>query len=111
EPASPEQSREEKMTQKNESGETQALDRRNLLRLGATAAAAAAGVSGLAAPAIGQSPRRLRYGHMVPPGAVYHEAIKRFGDELAALSSNKFRLQIFPSSQLGPISEMLQSVQ
>lgn len=83
------------------------INRRDALKL----AAAAAGTVGLAAPAIGQSTVRLRFGHMVPANTVYHEAIKRFGDELAALSSKKFNLQIFPSSQLGPISEMLQSVQ
>jgi C4-dicarboxylate-binding protein DctP len=86
------------------------IRRRDLLGL-AAGAAAGAGALAIASPAIGQSPKRLRFGHMVPPNAVYHEAIKRFGDELASLSSNKFRLQIFPSSQLGPISEMLQSVQ
>lgn len=87
------------------------ISRRNVLQLAAAGAASATGMLGIPAPAIGQSPRRLRFGHMVPPGAVYHEAIKRFGDELAALSSNKLQLQIFPSSQLGPVSEMLQSVQ
>ena len=34
-----------------------------------------------------------------------------FGDELAKLSGNKFKLEIFPSSQLGSIAEMMQSVQ
>ncbi len=84
------------------------IGRRDALKLGA---AAGAGLLGLSMPAIGQSPRRLRFGHTAPPNAVYSEAIKRFGDELARLSSNKLRLQGFPSSQLGPISEMLQSVQ
>jgi C4-dicarboxylate-binding protein DctP len=100
------------MTRKTTTGIGKALRRRDALKLAAAAGAAAGtGLFGLAAPAIGQSPQRLRFGHMVPANTVYHEAIKRFGDELASLSSKKYQLQIFPSSQLGPISEMLQSVQ
>jgi C4-dicarboxylate-binding protein DctP len=85
------------------------VSRRDAMKLMA-AAGAAAGTVGLAAPAIAQSPRTLRFGHMVPATTVYNQAIQKFGDELAKLSGNKFKLQIFPSSQLGPISEMLQSV-
>ena len=96
------------MIQDKSRGSAGRARRRDVFKL---AAGAGAGLLGLAAPAIGQSSRRLRFGHMVPTNAVYHEAIRRFGDELAKLSSNKFTLQIFPSSQLGPISEMLQSVQ
>ncbi|TCR63994.1 TRAP transporter substrate-binding protein [Bosea sp. BK604] len=99
------------MTQKT-TPRTKGIRRRDALKLAAAAGAAgAAGALGITSPAIGQSPVRLRFGHMVPANTVYHQAIQRFGDELAALSSNKYRLQIFPSSQLGPISEMLQSVQ
>lgn len=86
------------------------IGRRDALKLIAAGASVAAGIGGLAAPAIAQSARTLRYGHMVPTTTVYHEAITIFGNELAALSGNKLKLSIFPSSQLGPISEMLQSV-
>ncbi|MEJ8571538.1 TRAP transporter substrate-binding protein [Microbaculum marinum] len=89
-----------------------AMHRRDALKLiSAAGVAGAAGSFGLAAPAIGQSSRTLKFGHMVPTKTVYHQAIQMFGDELSKLSDGKLKLQIFPSSQLGPISEMLQSVQ
>lgn len=88
------------------------IRRRDVLKLTATAGVAgAAGALGFGMPAIAASTRTLRFGHMVPTNTVYHKAIRKFGDELAKLSNNKLKLDIFPSSQLGPISEMLQSVQ
>lgn len=86
------------------------IRRRDALKF-ISAAGIAAGTVGLTAPAIAQSPRTLRYGHMIPADTVYHNAIAMFGDELSKLSGGKLKLEIFPSSQLGPISEMLQSVQ
>jgi len=79
--------------------------------MAAAGALGAAGSMGLAAPAIGQAARSLRWGHMIPASTIYHQAIQIFGDELNKLSSGKFKLDIFPSSQLGGIAEMLQSVQ
>jgi tripartite ATP-independent transporter DctP family solute receptor len=100
------------MKKKSRKAKSNGVSRRDALMLMATAGVAgAAGTFGLAAPAIAQATRTLRFGHMVPAKTVYHKAIQMFGDELAKLSNNKFKLEIFPSSQLGPISEMLQSVQ
>jgi len=83
--------------------------RRDFLKMSvATGGAAALGVS---APVIGQSPKTLRFGHMLPTDQIHHKAIVVFADEIAKLSSGKIKVEIFPSSQLGTISEMLQSVQ
>ena len=83
------------------------LGRRNVLAstlaMGATA--------GLAAPAIAQRARVLRYGSMLPADSIYHRACVMFGDELAKLSSGKLKVEVYPDSQLGTIPEMLSSVQ
>ena len=87
------------------------LRRRDFLKLSlATGGAAALGM-GLAAPAIGQQVKTIRFGHMLPTDQIHHKAIQVFADEIAKLSSNKIKVEIFPSSQLGTIAEMLQSVQ
>ena len=82
------------------------LGRRNVL----VSTLAAAGV-GIAAPAIGQRARGLRYGSMLPADSSYHRACVMFGDELAKLSSGKLKVEVYPDSQLGTIPEMLSSVQ
>ncbi len=71
--------------------------RRNVL-----ASAAAAAATGLAAPAIGQRVRALRYGRMPPADSIYHRACVMFGDELAKLSSGKLKVEVYPDSQ--PVS-------
>jgi len=78
------------------------LSRRGALALAGTA---------LAAPAIAQKARVLRYGHMLPADSIYHRAIVLFGDELAKLSGGQIKLQVFPDSQLGTIPEMMSAVQ
>ncbi len=85
--------------------------RREFLKMSLAAGGAAALGMGLSAPAIGQQARTIRFGHMLPTDQIHHKAIVMFGDELAKLSSNKMKVEIFPSSQLGSIPEMLQSVQ
>lgn len=83
--------------------------RRDFLKMSlATGGVAALGTS---APVIGQSPKTIRFGHMLPTDQIHHKAIVVFADEIARLSGNKIKVEIFPSSQLGTISEMLQSVQ
>jgi deoxyinosine 3'endonuclease (endonuclease V) len=61
----------------------------------AAGGAAALGMA-LAAPAIGQTTRTIRFGHMLPTDQIHHKAIVMFGDELAKLSSNS--KQIFVHS-------------
>ena len=84
--------------------------RRDFLRMSLASGAAALGM-GMSAPVIGQSTKTIRFGHMLPTDQIHHKAILVFADEIAKLSSNKIKVEIFPSSQLGTIPEMLQSVQ
>ncbi len=90
---------------------TQGMKRREFLKTSAASAAAAMLGGGFAAPAIGQPVKTLRFGHMLPTTQTQSRGIQMFADELAKLSSNKIKVQIFPSSQLGSITEMMQSVQ
>jgi C4-dicarboxylate-binding protein DctP len=84
--------------------------RREFLKKSLAVGAATLG-AGLGAPAIGQQTRTIRFGHMLPTDQIHHKAVAMFGDELAKLSGGKMKVEIFPSSQLGSIPEMLQSVQ
>jgi C4-dicarboxylate-binding protein DctP len=79
--------------------------RRNFLKLAAAATGAAS--LGATGPALGQRARTLRFGHMLPTETVYHKAILMFADEASKLSSGKIKIEIYPSSQLGTIPEML----
>lgn len=78
------------------------------------AIALAAGTAGtLAMPAVvrAQATKVLRFGSPTPPGSTYNNAMQTFADELARLSDNKLKVQLFPNSQLGSIKDMLQQVQ
>ena len=79
--------------------------RRDVLKL----AAAGAGMAslGVAAPAIAQRARTLRFGHMLAADTAYHQAIQMFADEAGKLSAGKIKIEIYPASQLGTIAEML----
>ena len=83
------------------------VNRRQFIK--AVGAAGAAGMLGGAAHA--QATKTLKFGHMLPTDQVHHKAIALFGEELGKLSKNTIKLDIFPSSQMGSIPEMLQSVQ
>jgi tripartite ATP-independent transporter DctP family solute receptor len=80
------------------------LGRRSLIT--STVAAAA-----LARPAIAQRAHVLRYGSMLPANSIYHRACVMFGEELTKLSSGKYKIEVYPDSQLGTIPEMLSAVQ
>ena len=82
------------------------LGRRTFLTLAGGAAAA-----GLAAPALAQRARVLRFGSMMPADTIYHKACVMFADELAKLSSQKLKVEVYPASQLGSIAEMLSATQ
>ena len=97
------------MRNEKSTGSTAAVARRDFIKL--SAATGAVATLGLSAPAIAQAPKALRFGHMLPADSIYHKAIVLFGQEVAKLSSGKIKVDIFPSSQLGPIAEMMQSVQ
>lgn len=97
------------MKNRKSTGSMAGVARRDFIRY--TAATGAVASLGLGAPAIAQAPKALRFGHMLPADSIYHKAIVLFGQEVAKLSSGKIKVDIFPSSQLGPIAEMMQSVQ
>ena len=87
------------------------IKRRQFIKASLATGAAFALGGGLAAPAIGQSVKTLRFGHMLPNTQTQSRAIQMFADELGKMSSGKIKVEIFPSSQLGSITEMMQSVQ
>src|SRR3569832_820341 len=96
----------------DDSRDASRIDRRSFLKPSVTlATAGAAGALGMPAIVRAQAPKTLKFGHMLPPDQVHHKAIALFGDELAKLSGGKMKMDIFPSSQMGSIAEMLQSVQ
>jgi len=73
--------------------------------LGLTAAAA------LAAPAIGQRARVLRFGTPVPADTTYHQALLMFAEDVGKMSGGKIKVEAYPAGQLGTIKEMLTNVQ
>ena len=81
------------------------IDRRDFLKIGA------AGAATLGLPSVGraQQPRTraMRFGHMLPQETVYHKAIVMFAEETNKLSGGKMKIDVYPSSQLGSIPEML----
>jgi C4-dicarboxylate-binding protein DctP len=85
-------------------------NRRTFLKLAAALGATSALAGSPATHAQG-SVKTLKFGHMLPPDQLHHKALVRFGEELARLSGNTIKLVIFPSSQMGSLAEMLQSVQ
>ena len=64
-----------------------------------------------APPAIGQAPKTLRFGHMLPPTRCTTRRSRCSATSSPSCRANKFKVEIFPSSQMGSIAEMLQSVQ
>jgi C4-dicarboxylate-binding protein DctP len=86
------------------------MNRRQFVKATTAIGAAATIGTGSAARAQGQV-RTLKFGHMLPPDQIHHKALVLFGEELAKRSNGRMKLDIFPSSQMGSIAEMLQSVQ
>ena len=83
------------------------LRRRGLIGLSLAAAA-----SPLAAPALAQGRQRaLRFGSPMPTNTSYHAAMITFADELATLSNNRLKVDLFPNAQLGGLKDMLTAVQ
>jgi len=81
--------------------------RRGLIGLSLAAATAP-----LAAPAIAQTRQRaLRFGSPMSTNTTYHEAMVVFSDELAKLSNNRLKVDLFPNAQLGGLKDMLTAVQ
>lgn len=87
---------------------TNTITRRRMLEL---PLATALGSTMLAAPAIAQRGRTLRLGSPQPAGSNYDKAANMFAAEVARLSANRLKVEVFPNSQLGSIASMLSSVQ
>src|SRR6185312_16057370 len=86
------------------------IQRRQFLKLSTGAGAAAS--LGVSSPAIAQGVKTFKFGHMMPANEnLYHRGIVMFAEEVNKLSDKKLKVDVFPASQLGPIPEMLQSVQ
>ena len=72
----------------------------------------AAAMSPLATPALAQGRQRaLRFGSPMSTNTTYHEAMVTFADELAKLSANKLKVELYPNAQLGGLKDMLTAVQ
>lgn len=66
----------------------------------------------LATPALAQGrARALRFGSPMSTNTTYHEAMVTFADELAKLSGNKLKVELYPNAQLGGLKDMLTAVQ
>ncbi|MHB0871770.1 MAG: TRAP transporter substrate-binding protein [Chloroflexota bacterium] len=53
----------------------------------------------------------LRFGCPVAESTTQVQAMKRFGDELGKLSGGQFKVEVYPSNQLGGLREMMENTQ
>ena len=65
----------------------------------------------VAAPAIAQRARVMRFGSPTPVDTTYHQAAVKFADYVNKESGGKMKIEVFPAGQLGTIKEMLTNVQ
>jgi len=89
-------------------GQIVAAERRKFLKL----SAAAAGVAslGISLPAYGQRAKVFRFGHNLPVDTVYNKAVTMLANEVGTASQGKMRVDVYPTSQLGSIAEMMSAV-
>ena len=85
-----------------------ATGRRRFLKIGAAAAGAAS--FGLSLPAMARRPKTFRFGHNLPVDTVYAKACQMLADAVNSLSGGKMKVDVYPTSQLGTMSEMLAGV-
>jgi tripartite ATP-independent transporter DctP family solute receptor len=71
-------------------------------------AALAAGMLA-AAPALAQT-RELRFGHLHSAESPIHKGVTRAAEEFAKTSGGRYKINVFPSSQLGAAREMVAQV-
>jgi C4-dicarboxylate-binding protein DctP len=86
------------------------VKRRRVLKY-SLAAAAAAGTIGMPAIVQAQRVKTFRFGSPTPPGSIYNQAMELFVSEVHKQSGDKLKVELYPSSQLGSIRDMLQAVQ
>lgn len=83
------------------------MSRRHMLALAGTATSAAA----LGIPQWARAADvTLRYGHMNSPTSIYGQQASWLAEEVARNTGGEVSIQVFPSSQLGSIKELAESV-
>ena len=86
------------------------MDRRNVIKTGAAAAALAV-VCTFGAPAIAQQKLVLKATDVHPLGYPTVEAVVRMGKKLEAATNGRLGIQMYPSMQLGGEKEMIEQAQ
>jgi tripartite ATP-independent transporter DctP family solute receptor len=86
------------------------MDRRNVIKTGAAAAAFAV-VCSFGAPAIAQQKLVLKATDVHPLGYPTVEAVVRMGKKLEAATKGRLSIQMYPSMQLGGEKEMIEQAQ
>ena len=77
------------------------LTRRNMLAL------TTGGLAALAAPHVARAQEKvLRCGHVLAPSHQFHQGLELAAREVAAATSGRVKMQVFPSSQLGTERDM-----
>ena len=79
------------------------------IRLATWALAALAAGMLAAAPALAQT-KELRFGHLHSAESPIHKGVTRAAEEFAKTSGGRYKINVFPSSQLGAAREMVAQV-
>ena len=82
----------------------QPLSRRHLLQAGGAAAMTGSGF--LVSGQTHAQSQTLRLGHVLAPAHPFHQGLELAAKKLAEASNGRFKLQVFPSSQLGTERDM-----
>ena len=67
-------------------------------------------VAALPRPLFAQAPRKFRFGSLQPVDSPVHKGLEKAAAEIAAKTSGRIQIDIFPSSQLGSAREMMTQV-
>src|SRR5262249_2138977 len=86
------------------------MDRRSVIRLGASAAAAAV-AAGIGPRAFAQQKLVLKATDVHPLGYPTVEAVVRLGKKLEQATNGRISVQMYPSMQLGGEKEMIEQAQ
>jgi TRAP-type transport system periplasmic protein len=79
------------------------------IRLAAWALTALAAITLVAAPALAQT-KELRFGHLHSAESPIHKGVTKAAEEFAKSTSGRYKVNVFPSSQLGAAREMVAQV-
>lgn len=96
-------------TETTTGGGKRGLDRRQFVGLSLLTGASA--TLGLAAPAIAQDARVLRFASQNPVDSIYTQSMVMFANEVAKLSSGKIKVENYPNAELGGGKEMMTAIQ